>query len=159
MTHGSNDDRARRRLAAIPVLVALVVLLGGCGGTDAAPSENTPSKTAEKKPEQTATPTSSKPAPKYTVEQLAAKLGCTATFQGPTKGFRQGKCTKDGEPFELFDFENAENQRLWLDDAIAFGGIYLVGDRWVLSGVSKEYMQGLSKTFGGTVEDRESYGS
>lgn len=154
MVHGTTGDRPRRsprHRAAVPVLIAIAVLLGGCGGTDAAPPE--------KRPEKTTTTTSSEPAPQYTVEQLAAKLGCTATFRGPTKGFRQGNCTKDGESIVLLDFETAENQKLWLGDAIAFGGIYLVGDRWALSGVSKEYMESLSKTLGGTVEDKQSYGS
>ncbi len=157
--HGTTDIRPRRaarhQLAAVPVLVAVAVLLSGCGATDAAP----PEKTSEKKPAQTTTTTSTNAAPRYTVEQLAAKLGCTATFRAPTKGFRQGSCTKDGKPFVLLDFENSENQDLWLENAIAFGGIFLVGDRWALSGVSKEYMDTLSKTLGGTVEDKKSYGS
>ncbi len=152
MKSGSTDDRSRNRLSAVPVLVAIAVLLSGCGGTDAAPPE--------KEPEQaTTTTTSSKPAPRHTVEQLASKLGCTPKFRGPTKGFRQASCMKDGEPVLLFDFETAEGQHTWLDNAISFGGVYLVGDRWALSGVSEEYMESLSKTFGGTVEDKKTYGS
>jgi hypothetical protein len=135
-------------------VLAAAVVLAGCGD-----SADTASSEKDKPATTTSATASSKPAPRYTVEQLAAKLGCTAGFRGPTKGFRQGSCTKDGKSFVLLDFTSAENQRLWLDDAISFGGIYLVGDRWALSGVSKQYMQSLSKTFGGTVEDRHSRGS
>lgn len=153
--HGSTGGRpVRHRLAAVPALVAAAVLLGGCAGTDSAAPENKPAKTSE----QPAT-TSDKPAPRYTVEQLAAELGCTAKFRGPTKDFRQASCTKDGEPIVLLDFETPEGQSLWLENAIGFGGIYLVGDGWALSGVSEEYMESLSKTLGGTVEDKKSYGS
>jgi len=151
MTSGSTDDRSRHRLSAVPVLVAVAVLLGGCGGTDAAPPAN--------ESEKAATTTSSEPAPRHTVEQLATKLGCTPKFRGPTKGFRQASCMKDGEPVLLFDFETAEGQHTWLDNAISFGGVYLVGDRWAVSGVSEKYMEQLSKTLGGTVEDKKTYGS
>jgi hypothetical protein len=156
MTHGSTHDRPRRaarhRLAAV---LAVAVLLSGCGGTDPAAPDNEPEnkqeKTSEKKPEQTITP---RPGPHYTVEQLAAKLGCTPKFRGPTKGFRQGFCTKDGEEIVLLDFESARDQYLWLTRAIGAGGIYLVGDRWGLSGVSEEWMESQGKILGGTVEDK-----
>jgi len=148
------------RPAALPVLLAalvaaLAVLLGGCGGTEAAPPAKKPEKTSEKP--QPATTTSGKPAPHYTVEQLAAKVGCKVTFRGPTKGFRQGECTKDGKPYVILDFTDADNQSAWLDNAISFGGVFLVGDRWALSAVSKEFLESLGKTLGGTVEDKTSY--
>jgi hypothetical protein len=164
MTSGSTDDRPRRamrqRLAAVPVLVVFAVLLSACSGTEAAPPENKAEKTSER----ATTKASSEPVPtfsgpRYTVEQLATKLGCTATFRGRTKGFRQGSCTKDGEEIVLLDFESAKDQYVWLDDAIGFGGIYLVGNGWGLSGVSEEWMAAQSKTLGGTVEDRDSWDS
>jgi hypothetical protein len=145
-----------RPAALIAALVtALAVLLSGCGGTEAAPPAKKPEKTSEKT--QPPATTSGKPAPHYTVEQLAAKVGCTATFRGKTKGFRQGECTKDGKPYVILDFTDADNQAAWLDNAISFGGVFLVGDRWALSAVSKEYLQSLSKTLGGTVEDKTTY--
>lgn len=162
VTHGSTYGRPRRaarhRLAAIPVLVAVAVLVSGCGDGDAASAENKPEHTQQTKTTTTTT-TSSKPAPRYTVEQLAAKLGCKAELRGPTKGFRQASCKIDGEPYVFLDFEDAEGQRLWLDEAIGWGGIYLVGDRWAMSAKSKEYMESLSKTLGGTVEDKQSWHS
>lgn len=160
MTHGSTNGAPRHRLAAVPVLVAVAVLLSGCSGTDAAPPENKP----EKKSEKTASQPSTQPipqfsGPRYTVEQLAAKYGCTAKFRGTTKGFRQSSCTKDGEEIVLLDFESARDQYVWLDSAIAYGGIYLVGNGWGLSGVSEEWMEAQGKTLGGTVEDKDSWGS
>lgn len=158
MKRGSTEDRPRRtarhRLAAVPVAIALLV--SGCSDTDAAPPE-------EKKPERPTT-ASSEPIPEfsgphYTVEQLATKLGCTAKLRGPTKGFRQGICTKDGEEIVLLDFESNRDQYLWLTRAIGAGGIYLVGDRWGLSGVSEEWMEAQGKTLGGKVEDKNTWGS
>ncbi|WP_188186743.1 hypothetical protein [Nonomuraea sp. SYSU D8015] len=98
-------------------------------------------------------------APKtYTVEQLAAAVGCTAKITLKALDYRQGECTSDGIPYVFLDFQTAKGQREWLDYAQMYGGLYLVGDRWVLSAKSKEFMQELSKKFGGTVEESGSGG-
>lgn len=157
MAHGSTAGR--HRLAVVPaiVLVVVAVLLGGCSGTEAAPPEKKVPVQAPQPP--VPTMGSLADGPQYTVEQLAAKLGCTAKFRGPTKGFRQAACAKDGEEIVLLDFASERDQFLWLDRAIGWGGIYLVGNRWGVSGVSKEWMASLGKTIGGSVQDRSTWRS
>jgi hypothetical protein len=141
----------RRGAAATAVLLAIAVLLSGCD------QANDPGSSKKDKPRTTTTTTASaggKPAPHYTVPQLAAKLGCTAKSAGKAKDFRQANCLKDGQNIVLLDFDSAEGQQDWLEYAVSYGGIYLVGDRWVLSGISREYMESLSRTLGGTVREQ-----
>ncbi|MGP3912511.1 hypothetical protein [Nonomuraea sp. 10N515B] len=101
-----------------------------------------------------------KPAPRtYTVQQLASVIGCTAKITVKALDYRQGECTSDGIAYVFLDFDTAEGQREWLDYAEMYGGVYLAGDRWVLSAKSKSFMQELSKKLGGTVEDHGFGGS
>ncbi|MEV4359541.1 hypothetical protein [Nonomuraea sp. NPDC049625] len=89
----------------------------------------------------------------YTVEQLAAAIGCTAEITLKALDYRQGECTSDGIPYVFLDFVTVEGQREWLDYAEMYGGLYLVGDRWALSAKSKSFMQELSRKLGGKVEE------
>jgi len=130
------------------ILAALLVLLTtGCGDqADGAAQDRKPSPT-------------SVPDKAYTVEQLAAAVGCEPKFQGKAADFRQAGCTVDGDPFVFLQFDKAEGQQAWLEYATLYGGIYLVGDRWVLSGKSKEYMEDLKGTLGGSVKENKPDGS
>ncbi|MFI9844889.1 hypothetical protein ACIHFD_48260 [Nonomuraea sp. NPDC051941] len=89
----------------------------------------------------------------YTVEQLAAAIGCTAEITLKALDYRQGECTSDGIPYVFLDFVTVEGQREWLDYAEMYGGLYLVGDRWALSAKSTSFMQELSRKLGGKVEE------
>ncbi|MFC4009051.1 hypothetical protein ACFOY2_17600 [Nonomuraea purpurea] len=95
----------------------------------------------------------------YTVEQLAATIGCTAQITLKAKDYRKGECTSDGIPFVFLDFDTTQGQREWLDYAEMYGGLYLVGNRWALSAKSKAFMQELSGRIGGTVEEHSPGGS
>lgn len=88
------------------------------------------------------------PAPFRTVEQLAAAVGCAATINLKAADYRQARCTD----LVLLDFDTAQGQRAWLDAAEPYGGVYLVGDRWALSGNSAERIEILQATLGGTIE-------
>jgi hypothetical protein len=132
---------ARRSLVAVVAFCALA----GCGtstGQDTEPAARS-----------TTTTTPAKPVKAYTVEELAATVGCTPEFQGKTKDFRQALCPTADKEFLLLDFQTSEGQRAWLDTAQMYGGVYLVGNRWLLSSSSKDYMYELSETLGGTVEE------
>jgi hypothetical protein len=125
-------------------------LVAGCGddpGADPA-AKSSAAPTTTSKPSKPA-----KAAKAYTVEQLGAVLGCKPTFQGKTKGFRQAACTVKGDSFTLLDFETADGQRDWLEYATLYGGIYLAGERWLLSGKSREYLEELQTSLGGTIEE------
>jgi hypothetical protein len=143
MPHGTT-----RLLGIIAAVCALTV---GCAAPeventaqDSAPTSTTPPSTS---------PSLSVPAKPYTVEELAATVGCTPEFQGKTLDFRQAVCKSPTEDYVLLDFATAEGMRAWLDTAMLYGGMYLVGERWLLSSRTKETMQTLSTTLGGVIEE------
>lgn len=103
--------------------------------------------------------TSVLPSKFHTWQQLAAVVGCRAELQGRAADFRQAVCVKDGETFVFLDFDTQKGQRDWLDFAVLYGGVYLVGDRWVLSGKSREYMESLRPELGGNIEESDEHGS
>ncbi|MEV4804308.1 hypothetical protein AB0K18_30255 [Nonomuraea sp. NPDC049421] len=132
--------RRRRAGAVLSLAVASALMLAGCGGQAGAGKGTGPA--AGKEVSRT-----------YTIEQLAAEVGCTATITLKALDYRQGECTSDGIPYVFLDFATATGQREWLDYAEMYGGLYLRGDRWVLSAKSKSFMQELSGKLGGTVEE------
>lgn len=136
-------------------IVALCALAVGCG---------TPKSTQEPQPiEAASTPTSSSsqsqgptpsvPAKAYTVEELAAAVGCVPEFQGKLLDYRKASCSSPVEDYILFDFQTTDGQRAWLDTALLYGGVYLVGDRWLLTSRRRESMEQLSTTLGGVIEE------
>jgi hypothetical protein len=92
------------------------------------------------------------PAPFRTVDQLAATVGCTATRQGTTADFRQASCTKDDTTFVFVDFDTTEGQRAWLDYATSYGGEFLVGDRWAMSGEDRADLETVRAKVGGAIQ-------
>lgn len=138
------------------IVVALCALAAGCG---AAAESAPPQEVAQKNVSSTlptttqAGPTATVPAKPYTVEELAAAVGCTPEFQGKPLDFRQAVCEGGGRKFVLLDFATAQGQSDWLDYSLMYGGVYLVGERWVLSADSRDYMVELSKTLGGTIKE------
>jgi hypothetical protein len=106
-----------------------------------------------------ATSTSRMPSTYMTWRQLASVIGCEAKLQGKAADMRHAVCAKDGDTFVMLDFDTAKGQRDWLDYATLYGGVYLVGERWVLSGRSKEYMESLRPELGGNIEESTEHGS
>lgn len=140
-------------LRLLGIAVTLCALTAGCGAAaeTAAPRETSTSASSPTSP----SPSSEAPgvpSKPHTVEELATTVGCTPEFQGKPLDFRQAVCENGGRQFVFLDFTTAEGQRDWLDYALMYGGVYLVGERWVLSANSKDYMVELSKTLGGAIE-------
>jgi hypothetical protein len=94
------------------------------------------------------------PAQALTVDQMAAAVGCVPQPVGKTSDFRQANCTAPKGKLVLLDFDTVEGMRAWLDTALLYGGLYLVGDRWILSADTVEYMETLQSQWGGTIEGR-----
>jgi hypothetical protein len=117
-------------LAAVTVALPLAA---GCG-TDAAAGP----------PEQ--------PRP-ATVEQIAAKLGCTPQERGKLKDYRQASCRAKTGNYQINTFNTAEGQREWLDHATLYGGVYLVGTRWIVAADSPQSLAPLREQLGGRIED------
>lgn len=135
------------------VLAALCALTTACGTADDATSAQDTPQPRTSAPTTSTTPSPAVPAKAYTVEELAAAVGCTPEFQGKLKDYRKAVCDSGTEDYLLFDFQTAEGQQAWLDTALLYGGVYLVGDRWILSSRARETMDKLSTTLGGTVEE------
>jgi hypothetical protein len=132
-------------LAAIAC--ALVVAVAGCG---------VPAQTASVATTRSTPPP--KPTKPYTVEQLAATVGCTPAFQGRTADFRQAACKVGKTDYMLLDFPTDKNQKDWYDNAIIYGNAYLVGERWILTTSSDDEMVKLQDKLGGAIEQDESMG-
>jgi hypothetical protein len=93
------------------------------------------------------------------VEELAGSVGCTAKIIMEVDDYRQGTCETDQAEYVFLSFTTEVGKRGWLDAAQMYGGVYLVGKRWVLSATPAQYMTTARAELGGTVEERGSYGS
>jgi hypothetical protein len=125
----------------LTLAAAAALLAGGCG--EASPH------TGHAAPP----PGEVKPAQVLTVEQLAASLSCDPDITLAVADYRRATCDARGAKFQILDFTTTKGQRDWLEGAEMYGGIFLVGDRWVLGCDSKEHLRSLQATLGGTVED------
>jgi hypothetical protein len=134
------------RLVITVLAAASALLVAGCGGGTEASVGSSPSPSA-------------KASRALTVKQLAAAVGCTAKITSKAADYREATCKTSGVEHVFLDFDTAAGQRAWLDYAEMYGGVYLVGNRWVLSAKSKEYMETLAAKLGGTVEEQGPYGS
>ncbi|HEY0454661.1 hypothetical protein [Actinophytocola sp.] len=144
-------------LAVVALVAVLALIVGGTGSRGAPAGARPAAHDMAGMPAATSTPAApakpAKPARPMTVRQLAAAMGCTAKLGGKAADFRQATCTVAGSPLVLLDFDTAEGQRAWLEMSQMYGGVYLVGERWALSGRSKEYLEELSGRLGGDVEE------
>ncbi|MQS14868.1 hypothetical protein F7Q99_22050 [Streptomyces kaniharaensis] len=107
----------RRTLQWLALTVLLVLgvveLLGGTGGL-------------------LGPPRTSADVARATVEDLAQRIGCTADITADTTDLRQGLCTLGEDEVWIATFPTTGAQKAWTSEAEAYGGSYLVGDRWVL---------------------------
>jgi hypothetical protein len=140
-------------------VISVVLASTGCGGatTGAPPATEQAADQRSSTPARPDPPAASSSAstPVMTIEQLAAALGCQATGTMKAADYRQARCTIDGADMVLLDFDTAEGQRAWVDYAVMYGGVYLVGNRWALSGKSEQYMESLRAKLVGTIEERK----
>ncbi|MFC4500817.1 MULTISPECIES: hypothetical protein [Streptomyces] len=136
---------ARRPLGVAGVAVAAALLLAGCDSGSGGNEEKTSASTS-------AAPT----AEPETLEALGKAVGCEGAPKeaGKTLDFRQGVCkSADGAQYVLLTFDTDDGQRGWLDTAQLYGGVYLVGKRWVLSADPRSAMEAARAELGGTIED------
>lgn len=89
-----------------------------------------------------------------TLEELAAKAGCSLSVQGHGRDLRQGSCAGSGDPLTMVTFDTDQNQKDWLTGAQAYGGTYLIGTRWVVVG-RPEVLDALTGKLGGRLEQAE----
>ncbi|TDV46068.1 hypothetical protein [Actinophytocola oryzae] len=136
------------RLSGLAAALCALVVVAGCG----VPAQTAPVATTQSTPPP-------KPTKPYTVEQLAATVGCTPEFQGRTADFRQAACKVDKTNYMMLDFVTDKNQKDWYDNAIIYGNSYLVGERWILTTSSDDALVKLQDELGGSIEQDKSMGS
>ncbi|MER6186294.1 hypothetical protein [Streptomyces sp. NPDC001652] len=122
-------QRARSPLTARLLLaggLALLTLTTGCGAGSDASKVSSATKV-------TAAPSAGVVAPAK-VEVIAGLLGCKVKIRTDADELREGVCHgKDGD-FLITTFPEERFKLTWLDAASIYGGKYLVGTRWVVSG-------------------------
>ncbi|MEU0274248.1 hypothetical protein [Streptomyces sp. NPDC006307] len=111
---------------------------------------------AERKPDAAPPTASTAPTATGTLEQLAEKAACEPEISTDAKELRQARCeTKDGT-YVLTTFATDRGQREWINAANDYGGAYLVGRKWVVSGDQK-VVTALRGRLGGEVETGASH--
>lgn len=141
-----------RNPAVTTVAVTVVALLAGCGGSPAVPPESAGASTAF-------APAGPKAARPASLEQLAASVGCTAEVTGKALDYRQGVCKTSKGQYVLLSFDTDKGMREWLGYAQMYGGVYLVGNRWVLSANPRSAMEDARHKLGGTIEETGGFGA
>lgn len=87
--------------------------------------------------------------PALSLEQLAAKAGCTPKVQTNAAELRQGYCTTSSGRYFLTTFTTARGQQEWVEQAQDYG-VLLVGNRWVV-GASPQLLTQLRTKMGGEI--------
>ncbi|WNE94787.1 hypothetical protein PS467_05245 [Streptomyces luomodiensis] len=132
-------------LRATTVCAALLVL-GGCGGGGA---HGTAHERTETSPLAKAFAEPGTPAP---LTKIADAIGCEATVITEAEELRQGACGSGGKRFTMVTFATDKGQRDWLATSKDYGGIYLVGKRWSVTGLSMGSLEPLRQKIGGSLE-------
>lgn len=88
-----------------------------------------------------------------TVEQIAARLGCTPTIRTDADELRQGDCDTDVGEFSVVTFPAEKYKYTWLDAAAGWGGWYVVGPKWAVQASTKAVATAFQQRIGGTLRD------
>ncbi|MEY2226407.1 MULTISPECIES: hypothetical protein [Streptomyces] len=145
----STDRRTRRIRPSLPALAAVCVaalLCGGCSSKAAA--QHTSAEASQ-------TPAA---APGTSLEQIATAIGCTAEVNVEAEELRQGGCQAGQVVYRMVTFAAEKGLHSWLTEARMYGGLYLVGDRWVVTAPTEEALTALRGRLGGSLETGDSHG-
>ncbi|MFD3694874.1 hypothetical protein ACFWUZ_01710 [Streptomyces sp. NPDC058646] len=137
MASPDRPNRVVRPARAALAALCAALLYGGCAGSPAADAPDTPD-----------TPDT----PPVSVEQIAAAIGCAAELSVEAEELRQGGCETGQGAFRMASFAADRGLRDWLTEAKAYGGTYLVGNRWVVTAPSAEALEALRGRLGGSLE-------
>jgi hypothetical protein len=73
-----------------------------------------------------------------TLEQLAKTTGCTVSVQTNAAELRQGACKTTAGQYVVMTFPTDTTARTWFNEAKNWGGLYLIGSRWIIVGNEKQ---------------------
>lgn len=88
------------------------------------------------------------------LQDIATKAGCSSiTADSEELYVREGgTCTAGDDELSVYTFNDAAAQQSWLEVAKGFGGVYVVGDRWVVSAPDADAAQRVQQKAGGEVQ-------
>jgi hypothetical protein len=87
------------------------------------------------------------------IATVAAAAGCTPRTTVRNSGYTQAVCVTPAARMTITTFATDKGQRDWLDEAIPYGGAYLIGKRWVVGGNDPTGMNTIAASLGGTIID------
>ncbi|MFI8297565.1 hypothetical protein ACIGCZ_16670 [Streptomyces nigra] len=138
------------RRAALAAGLAPLLLATACGGGDSG------SAAASSGPPKVSATEAGVVAPAK-VEVIAGLTGCKVKIRTEADELREGVCrTKQGD-YLVTTFPEEKLKRTWLESASVYGGTYLVGTRWVVSG-KPAVLERLRPRIGGTMEQLRGIG-
>ncbi|MBQ0998751.1 hypothetical protein [Streptomyces sp. RK62] len=139
----TNRGTGNRR-AALAAGLAPLLLATACGGGDSG------SAAASSGPPKVSATEAGVVAPAK-IEVIAGLTGCKVKIRTEADELREGVCrTKQGD-YLVTTFPEEKLKRTWLESASVYGGTYLVGTRWVVSG-KPAVLERLRPRIGGSIE-------
>ncbi|MBW5486561.1 hypothetical protein GPJ59_33105, partial [Streptomyces bambusae] len=105
-------------------------------------------------PDAPAADPAARPAP---LQDIAAAIGCTPSVSVEAEEVRQGGCETPGGTFRIMTFAAERGRQDWLAEARAYGGTYLVGDRWIVTARPETALAPLRDRLGGSLESGEAH--
>ncbi|MFJ8629691.1 hypothetical protein [Streptomyces sp. NPDC093568] len=91
------------------------------------------------------------------VEVIGDLTGCKVKIRTEADELREGVCHTEEGDYLITTFPAEKYKLTWLDSAAVYGGKYLVGTRWVVSG-KPELLERLRPRLGGTVQQLRGVG-
>ncbi|MEU9704865.1 hypothetical protein [Streptomyces sp. NPDC047981] len=136
--------RTRRTAAVAAILLALAACESAPGSAPGPASGSAPGSAPEEAI--------------GTLEQIAERAVCAPEVQTDAAELRQAKCATDDGTYVLTTFATDRGQREWLNEAKDYGGSYLVGRKWTVSGEAAT-VERVRLRLGGRVETTEPHGA
>ncbi|WP_331748252.1 hypothetical protein [Streptomyces sp. NBC_00648] len=84
--------------------------------------------------------------------EIAAAIGCKLDTAVDAQELREAACEAKGSHYWVMSFSTAEGEKVWLDEAKAYGGTYLVGPRWVVVSQPEGATEALKAELGGELQ-------
>ncbi|NUP24319.1 MAG: hypothetical protein HOV96_26415 [Nonomuraea sp.] len=95
------------------------------------------------------------PLPRAGLGRILAAVGCVRPkVQVDAAELHQVACSTTTGRYTIMTFTERANQDAWLGEAQAYGGTYLVGDRWTVV-ASSALLPALRTRLGGRIEDHQ----
>ncbi|MFJ6725262.1 hypothetical protein ACIQPQ_10110 [Streptomyces sp. NPDC091281] len=152
----SPHPRRPPRPRALPLVAAAALLAtatAACGTSD----DRNRSTGADGDPaKMSAAPAAGVVAPAK-VEVIAGLTGCTADIRIDADELRQGACRTGDTGYLITTFPEERFKETWLDSAAVYGGTYLVGTRWVVSGKT-DLLERFRPRLGGEIKELKRIG-